>query len=82
MNLCTGKESKHETRFVTSQSFKVQVKGILTANAFYIGKSFLMDRFQPDLFLVVVLVPPLSADSPLRFFVLRQCAIFSTGARQ
>jgi hypothetical protein len=52
------------------QSFKVQVKGISTANAIYIDKSFFDGSIQPDLFLVVVLVPPLGNDSLLRFFVL------------
>ena len=52
------------------QSFKIQVKGISTANAFYIDKSFFEGGAQPDLFLVVVLVPPLGDVSPFRFFVL------------
>ena len=52
------------------QSFKVQVKGISTANAIYIDKSFFDGPIQQDLFLVVVLVPPLGDDSLPRFFVL------------
>lgn len=51
-------------------SFKIRVKGISTANAFYIDKSFFEGNAQSDLFLVVVVVPPLGDDSPLRFFVL------------
>jgi hypothetical protein len=50
--------------------FKVQVKGISNANGFYIDKSFFEGNVQTDLYLVVVLVPPLGADLPLRFFVL------------
>lgn len=52
------------------QSFKIQVKGISTANAFYIDESFFEGSAQPDLFLVVVLVPRLGDDSPFRFFML------------
>jgi hypothetical protein len=52
------------------QPFKIQVKGISTANAFYIDKSFFEGDIQQDLFLVVVLVPPLDKDSPFRFFIL------------
>lgn len=50
--------------------FKIQVKGISTANAFYIDKSFFEGQVQADLFLVVVLVPPIEEESPFRFFVL------------
>lgn len=50
------------------EAFKVQVKGISTRNAFYIDKSF-FDADQPDLFLVVVLVP-YSEEEPFQFFVL------------
>jgi hypothetical protein len=50
--------------------FKIQVKGISTANAFYIDKSFFEGDTQQDLFLVVVLVPPLDKDPPFRFFIL------------
>ena len=52
------------------QPFKIQVKGISTANAFYIDKSFFDRDTQSDLFLVVVLVPPVGEDVPFRFFVL------------
>jgi len=52
------------------QTFKIQVKGISAANAFYIDKSFFEGDIQPDLFLVVVLVPPIGNDSRLKFFVL------------
>jgi len=51
-------------------SFKIQVKGISTANALFIDKSFFTGDAQSDLFLVVVLVPPLGNASQLRFFVL------------
>ena len=51
-------------------SFKIQVKGISTANAFYIDKSFFDRDAQADLFLVVVLVPPISENVPFQFFVL------------
>ncbi|MGA2228719.1 MAG: hypothetical protein ABSH41_30155 [Syntrophobacteraceae bacterium] len=48
--------------------FKVQVKGISTPNGFYIDSSF-FEVIQPDLFLVVVIVPP-DEDLAMRFFVL------------
>jgi hypothetical protein len=50
------------------EAFKVQVKGISTPNAFYIDKAF-FEGEQPDLFLVIVLVP-YSHDEPPHFFVL------------
>lgn len=49
------------------KSFKVQVKGISNANGFYIDKSFFEGDIQRDLFLVVVLVPPVGDSSQLRF---------------
>lgn len=52
------------------ETFKVQVKGISTANAFYIDKKFFEGGVQADLFLVVVLVPPPGDEFPFRFFVL------------
>jgi len=52
------------------QTFKIQVKGISTTNAFYIDKSFFEGDTQQDLFLVVVLVPPIGNDSQFKFFVL------------
>jgi hypothetical protein len=52
------------------KSFKVQVKGISNEAGFYIEKAFFEGPSQSDLFLTVVLVPPLGDDSPLRFFVL------------
>jgi hypothetical protein len=54
----------------SGQPFKVQVKGISGAYGFYIDKSFFEGEIQPDLFLVVVVVPPLGNDAPLRFFIL------------
>jgi hypothetical protein len=52
------------------EPFKIQVKGISTANAFYIDKSFFERPIQANLFLVVVLVPPIESESTFRFFVL------------
>ena len=52
------------------KSFKVQVKGISNANGFYIDKSFFAGSTQRDLFLVVVLVPPIGDGAQIRFFVL------------
>ncbi len=53
------------------QSFKIQVKGITNAAAFYIDKSFFEGETQTDLFLVVVLVPLKDKDrDPFRFFIL------------
>lgn len=52
------------------EPFKIQVKGISTANAFYIDQSFFEGQIQTNLFLVVVLVPPIGKESPFRFFVL------------
>lgn len=40
------------------EAFRIQVKGISTANGFYIDKSFFEGQIQTNLFLVVVLVPP------------------------
>jgi len=54
----------------SEELFKIQVKGISTANAFYIDKSFFEGQIQANLFLVVVLVPPSGEESPFRFFVL------------
>lgn len=52
------------------EQFKIQVKGISSANGFYIDKSFFDEPIQPNLFLVVVLVPPIEEESAFRFFVL------------
>jgi len=52
------------------QPFKIQVKGISSANAFYIDKAFFDGDIQADLFLVVVLVPPIGDSTQLRFFIL------------
>jgi len=54
----------------SGESFKVQVKGISGAYGFYIEKSFFEGETQLNLFLVVVVVPPLGNDAPLRFFIL------------
>lgn len=51
------------------QHFSVQVKGISSTNGFYIDKPF-FDGDQPNLYLVVVLVPPADSITPFRFFVL------------
>ncbi len=50
--------------------FKIQVKGISGEYGFYIDKSFFEGKTQQNLFLVVVLVPPLGDDAPFRFFIL------------
>jgi hypothetical protein len=50
--------------------FKIQVKGISGEWGFYIDKSFFEGETQQNLFLVVVLVPPLGNDAPFRFFIL------------
>jgi len=57
------------------QPFKIQVKGISSANAFWVQQAFFDADPQQDLFLVIVLVPPppdppLPDKSRLRFFVL------------
>lgn len=54
----------------SGESFKVQVKGISGAYGFYIDKSFFEGETQLSLFLVVVVVPPVGNDAPLRFFIL------------
>jgi len=51
------------------QSFKIQVKGISNPMGFWVQKAFFHARLQPDLFLIIVLVPSRD-DSRLRFFVL------------
>src|SRR5437867_10394930 len=51
------------------ESFKIQVKGISNSYAFYIDKAFFEGDVQPDLFLVVVLVPR-QDEPPFLFFVL------------
>jgi len=50
--------------------FKIQVKGISNPNGFWVQKAFFDAHLQPDLFLIIVLVPPLGDAFPLRFFVL------------
>jgi hypothetical protein len=52
------------------EAFKVQVKGISTANGFYCQKEFFDAAQQQNLFLIIVLVPPVGDSSPFRFFVL------------
>ena len=49
--------------------FKIQVKGISGEYGFYIDKSFFEGRTQENLFLVVVLVPPLGDDGRFRFII-------------
>ncbi|MGO8736963.1 MAG: hypothetical protein ACLQVM_29705 [Terriglobia bacterium] len=53
------------------QPFKIQVKGISNATGLWIDNKFFEGGIQADLFLVVVLVPPLSKDAPFRFFILK-----------
>jgi hypothetical protein len=50
-------------------AFKIQVKSISNASAFYIDKTFFEGTSQADLFLAVVLVP-YDVAAPMRFFVL------------
>ena len=51
--------------------FKVQVKGISNANAFYLNKSFFDVPARAGPFLVVVLVPKKGKErDPFRFFIL------------
>lgn len=50
--------------------FMLQVKGISSANAFYVQKSFFEGEIQSNLFLVVVLVPRIGEEKPFRFFIL------------
>jgi hypothetical protein len=52
------------------EPFKVQVKGISNRNGFYVQQSFFDAAVQKDLFLVIVLVPPIGDLSPFEFFVL------------
>jgi len=51
------------------KAFKIQVKGISYSSGIWVQKAFFDAERQPDLFLVIVLVP-LDDVSPLRFFVL------------
>jgi len=51
------------------KSFKVQVKGISSKNAFYAQKHFFDAPTQNNLYLVVVLVPR-DNELPLQFFIL------------
>ena len=50
--------------------FKIQVKGISSANAFWVQKKFFDAPTQNNLFLVVVLVPLNQPEKPFRFFIL------------
>jgi hypothetical protein len=54
----------------SGQTSKVQVKGISGAYGFYIDKSFFEGETQPNLFLIVVVVPPVGDNAPFRFFIL------------
>ena len=51
-------------------AFKVQVKGISNAAAFWVQSHFFSTQTEEDLFLIAVLVPRSSEDSPFRFFIL------------
>jgi hypothetical protein len=53
------------------QPFKIQVKGISNETGLWIDDKFFQGGIQRDLFLVVVLVPPLSGDARFRFFILK-----------
>jgi hypothetical protein len=52
------------------ESFSVQVKGLSGEYSFYISKKFFVAERQPNLFLVVVLVPRPGDNAPFRFFIL------------
>jgi hypothetical protein len=51
------------------EQFKVQVKGITGQNAFWVQKDFLEGTLDPNLFLVVVLVPT-EDDQHFQFFIM------------
>jgi hypothetical protein len=50
------------------KAFKIQVKGLSSENDVYIQWKFFSEPAQEDLFLIVVVVPPVS--EPYKFFVL------------
>jgi hypothetical protein len=54
----------------SNTAFKIQVKGISNAAAFWVQYQFFSTQTEEDLFLVVVLVPRRIKDGGFRYFIL------------